>query len=178
MMRRWPPMAAALLALAGCGGERPGAANAGPGAVVADSAVACLRIGASAAEVRRACGAVQDTTIPLEGMAQEALWVTVWEGRALAEMVDGAVWRIRVRDPALATRDAIAVGTPVRTLAGLPGMRVAHGEGTFVLTDAHCGKSFQVEGLPDRPEPWAAAEMAALPDSVRVAEILVLGRCR
>lgn len=165
-------MASGLLVLGACGGEA-----SRPLAVVGDSAVGCLEIGATREAVERACGWVTDTTIHLEGMAQEAAWVAVGQGRALAEMADGVVWRIRVDDRDLATADSIRVGTAARRLSGLPGVRVLHGEGTFVRTDAHCGKSFQIRGLPPEPREWSGEDLAALPDSVRVVGILVLGRC-
>jgi len=165
-------MASGLLVLGACGGDPPR-----PLAMVGDSAVGCLEIGATREAVERACGPVTDTTIHLEGMAQEAAWVRVGQRRALAEIADGAVWRIQVVDPVLATADSIRVGTAARRLATLPGVRVLRGEGTFVGTDAHCGKSFQIRGLPPEPLEWSPANLAALPDSVRVVRILVFGRC-
>lgn len=165
-------LASGLLVVVGCAGE-PSPSFA----AIGDSAVGCLEIGAPREAVERACGSVTDTTIHLEGMVQQAAWVAVGQGRALAEMVDGVVWRIRVDDPALATADSIRVGTAARRLAGLPGVRVLHGEGTFVRTDAHCGKSFQIQGLPSAPGEWSGEDLAALPDSVLVVRILVLGGC-
>jgi hypothetical protein len=146
-------------------------------AVVGDSAVGCLEIGVPVEEVRRSCGPVSDTTIYLESMAQEAAWVGVRQGRVLAEIVNDSVWRISVVDPVVTTRDSISVGTPVRALAHLPGIRIVHGEGSFARTDVHCGISFQIRGLSDRPRRWSPAEIGELPDSVKIARILVLGRC-
>lgn len=146
-------------------------------ALIGDSAVGCLELGATLAEVRTACGPTTDTTIHLEGQAQEAMWVDVGPGRALAEVRSGRVWRVQIRDPRLTTRDSIGVGTSLSALATLPGIRIARGEGTFALTDAHCGNSFQIRGLPLRLAPWDPAELRAVGDSVRVVGILVFGSC-
>ena len=95
----------------------------------------------------------------------------------MAEIVNDSVWRIRVTDPALSTVDSIAVGTPLNSLADIPGIRIVHGEGTFARMAAHCGMSFEVHDLPFYRQSWTAAELRTLPDTVRVAGILVLGRC-
>lgn len=189
-MRRLSAIASAVVLCGACSGEAPGedqSASARPvpvaaetdeaSALVGDSAVGCLEIGASVERVRTRCGEVADSVIYLEGSPQEALAVNVGRGRALAEIVDDSVWRIRIDDPALSTSDSIAVGTPVRALADLPGIHIVHGEGTFARTGAHCGKSFEVDGVPFRPQGWSAAQLRRLPESARVAGILVLGRC-
>lgn len=145
--------------------------------VVGDSAVGCLEIGAPLDRVMGACQGVTDTTLYVEGRPQEAIRVEVGRGSVIAEVVDGEIWRITVSDPGLSTTDSISVGTPLRRLAGHPGIRIVHGEGTFARTDAHCGKSFQVEGLRFRPQGWSASELQVLPDTIRISRILVLGRC-
>lgn len=200
-MTRSVAIASAALVFAGCSfepsQERTGEADTAPttsersevttesseagapqtAALVGDSAVGCLEIGAPMEEVRRACGEITDTTIYLEGMGQEAAWVNVRQRRALAEIVNDSVWRISVEDLGLTTRDSISVGMPVSTLANLPGIRILHGEGTFARTDAHCGKTFEIKGLPYRPQRWSPAEIGELSDTVQIVRILVLGRC-
>ncbi|MEZ4425554.1 MAG: hypothetical protein R3E98_19320 [Gemmatimonadota bacterium] len=158
-------------------GDVPQTAGPQASALISDSAVGCLELEATLAEVRSACGATTDTTLHLEGQAQEAVWVDVGPGRVLAEVRNGRVWRIQVRDPGLTTRDSIGVGAPVNRLATLPGISIAYGEGTFAMTEAHCGNSFSIQGLPSRREPWGPEELRALGDSVRVVGILVFGRC-
>lgn len=164
--------------------EAQAASEASPGppaprsaAVVRDSSVGCVELGASLESVISACGEVTDTALRLEGSQQPAVWVKVEGGRALAEMVSGSVWRIRVTDPELRTADSLGAGTPVNRLADHPGVRIAHGEGVFARTDDHCGKSFGLTGLPYRRGGWSAAQLAELPDSVAVVEVLVVGRC-
>ena len=144
---------------------------------VGDSAVGCVSLDAPLQSVISACGEVVDTTIYLEGMPQEAVWVDVGPGRVLAEIVRDTVWRIRIEDPALTTSDSIRFGTPVSSLASYPGVRVSYEEGASAMTDAHCGRTFGVSGLPIRFERWTAEELGALPDSVRVNRILVHGNC-
>lgn len=188
-MRWFSAVGFALLSLS-CSGQRPvegeGSAppevsanlrTANPVAVVRDSSVGCLKLGASVQVIATACGEVRDTVLRLEGQYQPAVWVEVAGGRALAEVVNGQVSRITVRDPALQTADSIGVGTPVSRLAGFPGTSIAYGEGIFARMDAHCGKSFRLEGLTYRPGGWMADQLRAQPDTVRVAEILVVGRC-
>ena len=144
---------------------------------VEDSAVGCVGIGAPLEIVRRDCVRVRDTTIYLEGMAQAAAIVDVGAANVTAEVVDGAVWRIRVEDVTLRTADSLGVGTPMSRMADLPGIQIVHGEGTFARTAAHCGKTFRVGGVPFRQEGWAPEQLAVLPDSARVDMILILGRC-
>ena len=182
-------MGLALLSVS-CSGDRPvegegsaapeGSASpptAEPVAVVRDSSVGCLELRASIQALASACGEVTDTVLRLEGQSQPAVWVEVAGGRALAEIVNGQVSRITVRDPALQTVDSIGVGTPVSRLAEFPGIRIAYGEGIFARMDAHCGKSFELEGLTYRPGGWTADQLRAQPDTVRVGEILVVGHC-
>lgn len=173
-----------------CSGERPvdGEAStaaeapasrptAQPVAVVRDSSVGCLELGAPLDAVTSACGEVTDTVLRLEGQPQPAVWVDVKGGRALAESVNGLVWRIRVTDPRLQTADSIGAGTPVSRLAESPGIRIAYGEGVFARLAAHCGKSFALSGLPYRQGGWTANQLRAQPDTVAVAMILVVGDC-
>lgn len=163
----------------GCSGERParGEGSAQPTVVVRDSSVGCLELRAPLEAVASGCGEVTDTALRLEGQSQPAIWVDVGGGRVLAEIVNGRVWRIRVTDPALQTADSIGVGTPIRRLAGYPDIRIVYGEGVFARMDAHCGKSFGLEGLTVRPGGWTAAQLRAMSDTVRVAVILVVGHC-
>jgi hypothetical protein len=175
--------------IAGCPGEPgvEGANASGPAApsaqtthvpvVVSDSAVGCLEIGARMDAVTLACGEPRDTTIYLEGMPQEAAWIDVGPGRALAEVVNEQVWRIRITDSALSTRDSIRVGVPINRLADHPGIRIGYEEGISARTDAHCGMTFGLTGpLPFRRD-WTEERIRALPDEIAISLILVFGRC-
>jgi hypothetical protein len=188
VLRRLSAVGLAVFAVT-CSGERPAADEAeAPDAaaytpiaqsiaVVKDSSVGCLTLRAPVEAVTSACGEVTDTVIHLEGQPQPAVWVEVQGGRALAEIVRGAVWRIRVTDPSLQTADSIGVGMPASRLADYPGIRISYEEGVTAFVDAHCGKSFSLAGpLPFRRE-WTADQLRAQPDSVRVDVIMVVGHC-
>lgn len=189
---------ATLLALAACGPPKPKvegqaseATTAGAtavsdtsdcqvsdGAVLTGASVAGIRIREDAAEVRRRCKVVGDTTLQLEGEPQPAMKIALDGDTVLAEVVDGRIWRIRVTSPGLVTSDSLHVGTPARQLAAIPGATVSPGEGNyFVILPNHCGLSFGLEGLPVRGRPWTIAELATQPDSARVGVILVTGSC-
>jgi hypothetical protein len=128
--------------------------------------------------VKSRCAVVGDTTLVLEGNPQPALRVALGGDTIVAEVVEGRIWRIRVTTPGLATGDSLHVGTPVRRMAELPGVTLAAGEGRyFAISPAHCGLSFAIDGLPFRARPWTTAELATMPDSVRVGTILVTGAC-
>ena len=87
-----------------------------------------------------------------------------------AAIVDGRVWRIYVASPSFRTTDSLGVGSLVRDLRGTEA-RLARGEGTFVLRRDHCGLSFQL----GRGVPPVAQTLDAVPDSVRVERVLVIG---
>lgn len=130
--------------------------------------------------VRARCAVVGDTVLRLEGQDQPAIRVALGADTVLIEIVDGRVWRITVRSPGLHTADSIGIGTPARRLAD-SGAIIARGEGGhYILSPEHCGLSFEIAGLPARDEPWRSwttRELAAMPDSVRVGELLVTGMC-
>ena len=137
-----------------------------------------VRIGAAESGVRAECNVVADTALVLEGDVQPAILVEVGTDTVLAELVQGRVWRIRVRGPGLRTADSVGVGTPARQLLTTPGANVIWGEGNHVIVSPeHCGLSFRLTGLPRSARPWRTAEVAEMPDSVRVGEVLVLGSC-
>jgi hypothetical protein len=183
--------ATTILALAACAEapprteERTAAASAeadaapcasGGGPVLTGAAVGGVAIRDEAEDVRRRCAVVGDTTLMLEGQPQPAMRVALGGDTIIAEVVEGRIWRIRVTSPGLATSDSLRVGTPARRLAELPGAQVLAGEGqTFLISPAHCGLSFGLEGVPVRARPMTTAELASLPDRVRVGAILVTG---
>lgn len=141
-----------------------------------------MRIREPVDSVRARCTVVGDTVLRLEGQEQPAIRVALGGDTVLIEIVDGRVWRMTVRSPGLRTADSTGVGTPIRTLVADSGAIVARGDGgQYVLSPAHCGLSFEIAGLPARrAEPgrtWTARELATMPDSVRVGEVLVTGAC-
>lgn len=145
---------------------------------ITGAGVGCLRMGAPSGAVRDACPAARDTTILLEGTAQEALLVDVGGSDALAEIVDDRVWRISVLEAGPTTSDALGVGTPLARLAEDPGIRVLAGEGRyFALVPEHCGLSFELEGLPFGRPSWTLEQIRSAPEGARVSRVLIVEGC-
>lgn len=142
------------------------------------AAAGLVRIGATASSIREQCVVVADTSLALEGEAQPAILVEVGSDTVLAEIVGSRVWRVRVRSAGLRTEDSVGVGTPARRLLTVPDATVMWGEGNHVIiSPIYCGLSFQLDGRPPRARPWTTAEVAEMPDSVRVSQVLVVGSC-
>ena len=143
----------------------------GPGAVLTGSGIGALRIGATVAEIRSRCMVLTDSVYPgPEGQPERRLAVVTGSVNTAAAIVDDHVWRIYVASPRFMTADSLGVGTAVGQLRG-PQARLARGEGTFVLRQDHCGLSFQLAG----GVPPGAQTLDAVPDSVRVERVLVIG---
>jgi len=152
--------------------------TAGPGTVLTGAGVAGIRIREDAGKVRHRCNVVADTTLTIEGQSQPAIKIALDGDTIIAEIVNDQIWRITVASPGLATSDSLRVGTPARQLAAIPGATVSPGEGNYyVFLPEHCGLSFGLDGLPVRTQPWTIADLATLPDSARVAKILITGSC-
>lgn len=165
-----PPAAAASTAANEC--------TLADGAALTGLGIAGIEIREDAAEVRRRCNVVGDTTLTLEGQPQPAMRIALNGDTIVAEVVNDEIWRIRITSPGPMTSDSIRVGTPANRLAQIPGASVSAGEGNyFVLLPEHCGLSFGLEGLPTRARPWTLAELASQPDSARVGIILITGSC-
>jgi len=174
-----PEPASSEAAAPGAPGRADGPTCLDPsGPQLTDASAGLVRIGATESSVRAECNVVADTALMLEGDVQPAILVEVGTDTVLAEIVDARVWRIRVRSPGLRTADSVGVGTPARQLLAAPGANVVWGEGNHVVvTPEHCGLSFLLTALPPRARPWSTAEVAEMPDSVRVGEVLVIGSC-
>lgn len=139
---------------------------------LSDSGIGALRIGATVAGIRSQCMVLsEDTAAPgPEGQPEHRLVVVTGSVNTTAAVVDGRVWRLYVASPLFRTADSLGVGTRVGELRG-PTARLARGEGTFVLRGDHCGLSFQLgRGMPPN-----AQTLDAVPDSVRVERVLVIG---
>lgn len=187
-------MAAALAA--GCGGApaadspadspaaQPPAASTGSAASacatgpLAGDGIGTLRLGMTTEALHASCTVLRDSTIlGPEGMPARVATVVTNGDTLLAEIDSGRVWRIGVVTPGLRTADSLGVGTPARRLADLPGARGITGEGQlFVVADQPCGLSFQVK----QPGPAAITsstpqQLRALPDSITVTRVLVVG---
>lgn len=178
---RW--LVAAMSILLACAGRNESASDSAPasdppscgvddGATLSDSGIGALRIGATVAEIRSRCMVLSEETAAPgpEGQTEHRLVVVTGSVNTTAAIVDGRVWRLTVASPVFKTPDSLGVGTRVSVLRG-PGARLARGEGTFVLREDHCGLSFQLgPGVPP-----TAQTLDAVPDSVRVERVLVIG---
>lgn len=172
------------VAVVACGGRNERAGDAPPGdaapatcgvdsrTALSDSGIGALRIGVTVAEIRANCMVLsEDTAAPgPEGQPEHRLVVVTGSVNTTAAIVDGRVWRIYVASPLFRTTDSLGVGSLVRDLRGSEA-RLARGEGTFVLRRDHCGLSFQL----GRGVPPVAQTLDAVPDSVRVERVLVIG---
>lgn len=145
----------------------------GPNEPLSSTGIGALTIGATVAEVRGRCMVLSDSLEPgPEGQSERRLVVVTGAVNTAAAIVDDRVWRIYVATPRFRTTDSLGVGSTVRELRGAPAV-LARGEGTFVLRRDHCGLSFQLA----RGVPPGARTLDAVPDSVRVERVLVIG-CR
>ena len=157
------------------------AANCGtsPETILTGEGIGDLVIGRSVDEIADSCRVLQDTTaIRAEGHPQRVLSVNLGRDTVEAEIVDGKVWRITIRDAAFVTVDSLGVGTPMERILEFDGVQPLVGEGSlFVRIPAHCGLSFRLSepasSLP--PGEPDLASLRQLPEDTRVDEILVVG---
>lgn len=132
-----------------------------------------VSIGMSIDELRSRCTVTGDTTVQgAEGQPSRILRVAMGGETVDVEVKDERVWRIPVTDRELRTADSLGVGTPLAKLLELPDVTPAMGEGTYVLSPAHCGLSFQLRGA---GVARTAEELRKLPRSLEVERMLVTG---
>jgi hypothetical protein len=145
---------------------------------ISDSAVAGLPIGATVASVTAHCKVLMDTTgAGEEGLPERTLLVQIGLDTLVAVIDSDRVWRIEIESPRFRTRDSLHVGTRLSALLHDSSAHALIGEGSYyVVMRSHCGLSFALPHI-ELPEPgelrWAA--LRALPDTLRVQEILVVG---
>ena len=137
-----------------------------------------LRIGETVESVRHYCTVVRDTTeLGAEGMPSRVVSVSFPHDTLQVEIADAKVWRVNIKSPHFSTADSLHVGTPLARLLKLKKPQGMTGEGAlFVMSPDHCGLSFRLSDdgeviLRDQ----SPAELARLPASRRVIEILIVG---
>lgn len=122
---------------------------------------------------------MSDTTeVRAEGHPAHIVMVDLARDTVEAEIVDDAVWRLAVRDPAFRTSDSLGVGTPLSRLMEFDGARPLSGEGRlFVQVPDHCGLSFELSEPASSLPPGNRDEdaLASLPQDTRVVEVLAFG---
>jgi hypothetical protein len=185
----------ALLASLGCAGEdgsdrdgppsddRVASADCGvpAGDVQIDEGIGVLRPGVSVDDIRERCTVVRDTVVPgPEGIPTRLLVVKLGADSAVGEVVDDALWRVRLSSERFRSAQGFGVGTRAREIAAAPGAGVHVGEGeVYMLLEGICGVSYRLAGVDfGRVASAQSAESALeeLPDSARVDRVL-LWRC-
>jgi len=145
---------------------------------ISDSAVAGLPIGATVASVKEHCKVLEDTTGPgEEGLPERTLLVQIGLDTLVAVIESDRVWRIEVESPQFRTRDSLHVGSRLSALLRDSSAHALIGEGSYyVVLRSHCGLSFALPHI-ELPEPGNlnSAALRALPDTLKVQEILVVG---
>jgi|SRR5438094_4884664 len=152
-------------------------ANCGFGPI-SDSAVAGLPIGATVASVKEHCKVLADTTFPgEEGLPERTLDVQIGLDTLVAVIDSDRVWRIEVGSPRFRTRDSLHVGSQLSALVRDSSAHALIGEGNYyVVMRSHCGLSFALPYIKlPTPGELSSAALRALPDTLRVQEILVVG---
>jgi len=140
-----------------------------------------IQIGRDLDETMAACPTVADSVVEdAEAMPQREVVFRLGEVPVIAETDDHVIWRIRVRDPRLHTSDGLGVGTRLEELRQTGGMRGLLEQGrVYATTATHCGISFQLEDVAGEAWPGKAtlteADMASLPGSLTVEEVLIFG---
>lgn len=162
----------------------PGAPEASCGitsdARLGGEGIGAFTIGTAAAALRTDCAAATESTIrDVEGMEQRVIDLARPEGMIRAEIVDDAVWRVRVTDPSITTTGGVSVGSTLGDLLEHEGARGMMGEGKlYVALPDHCGTSFGLDTAPgdiSRAGDWTNERLRELPASTPVDEILAFG---
>lgn len=158
----------------------PGIARSCGRPVVDGDGVGAIRIGMPADSVKAHCAVVRDTMeLRSEGQLERILVVAFGGDTANVEVSSELVWRIEITEPGLRTADWLGVGTPLATLLAVKGgVQGLTGEGNlFLITEAHCGLSFELSEPRSPAGSWSAERLRTLPPNTVVKRVLVIG-CR
>ena len=143
---------------------------------VSGDGVGPVRLGMTMAEIREISPQARDTTWSAEGMTERGMVVPLDGGRVVtAQLVDGSVARIYVRDRALRTAQGLGVGSRLGELrAAYRELCADVGEGTVVIwSPGAAGISFGLTALPPARPERVRENPAVLPDSTTVAGMWV-----
>ena len=142
--------------------------------------IGAIRIGESILHVKASCPLTQDDSVDVEeGLRERVVAIATGLGLFRASVDSERVWRIEVDSPAPQTADSIHVGTPLRRLLALYGLRGAEGEsGLFLATPTHCGMSFRLKleiADAEHKSDWTLADLRRLPPDTPIDLILMFG---
>jgi hypothetical protein len=150
-------------------------------AAVSDSGVGLLRIGMSAADIRRSCTVIRDTAMTNDDYVevQRALSVVVGADTVRAWIPSDSITGIDVLSGGLRTQDSLHVGVRLAQLRGIQGLTATSGEASAWLeVPGHCGLALIISSAPGMVEADARVterEIRSWPDTIRVTMIQVTG---
>jgi hypothetical protein len=154
-----------------------------PEGAISDSGVGILRLGVSAAEIRKRCQIVRDTVM-VNGdyvEAERALFIGVGSDTVRAWIPNDSITGIDVLSDRLSTQDSLRVGVTLAQLRGIAGLAASSGEAsTWLRVPRHCGLALVISGSPGMDGADAEAterEIRSWPDTIRVTMIQISG-CR
>lgn len=149
--------------------------------VLTDDGIGELRIGTSAAEIKRLCEVVSDGDQQgFEGTMERVIALRIAGEIVPATIVKDKVWRVAIATPRIKTADTVGVDTPLSRIASMRGAQFYPGEdGVYAFVADHCALSFRFS-LPLRPPKggqWTAAAIAKEHGDAVVDRVL-LTECR
>lgn len=148
--------------------------------VLTDLGIGNLAIGRTVDAVKASCRIIRDIQeLTSEGTVDRVLTVVIGGELYRATVMSGLIGRVSVRTSRIATSDGLRVGTPLRRVAALKGVKIAEGEdGLYMLPGAHCGLSFRfsIQSRWPTGRSWTMEELVRRHGNQPVARILVT-RC-
>ena len=148
--------------------------------VLTDLGIGNLSIGRTVDAVKASCRIIRDIPeMTVEGSVERVLTVAIAGDYYRASVVSGLIGRVWVRTSRIATSDGLRVGTPLRRVAALKGVKIAESEeGLYLLPGSHCGLSFRfsVQSRWPTGRSWTMEELVRRHGNQPVSRILVT-RC-
>lgn len=147
------------------------------------SAIGPIRLGATLTEIRRLCDALEYAWLQLEGSVYPIILVVLGDVTAILEMSDtlgeSTVRRMSTGSTAARFDGGLGPGMSVEdAVQQWPDLRLAFGEGTFLLSPSHPGFSLAISmgeiwDLRAAFEARDRGDLSLLPDRTHIAWILI-----
>ena len=148
--------------------------------MLTDLGIGNLSIGRTVDAVKASCRIIRDIPeLTSEGTVDRVLTVVIGGDLYRASVINGLIGRVLVRTPRVATSDGLRVGTPLRRVAALKGVKIAESEeGLYLLSGSHCGLSFRfsIQSRWPTGRSWTMEELIRRHGNRPVSRILVT-RC-